>query len=250
MNKIIIKFLKHVSKFTNTLIKYLSSSIRFKTIKNIYDKFMYFVKYLKIFEVFKLFRIALRILAIFNIIFALFLIFTLSDYNLDVLTSIGLITYTLTIFSMDQEFICNYILSLKSKFRRYLRPYFIKYFNRILEEDNLILSKNTISKDNIKKTIGEYKYKEGTPMPWTNIALLFTFSVLAAYGYLHWDEIKQDTNFIAQTFTGLFTLIGNYFFGDNEPRGGDEPRGNEPDVPLAQPQRRRNNGLDHVQFDY
>ena len=93
------------------------------------EKFMYFVKYLKIFEVFKIFRIFIRILALFNIIFALFLIFTLSDYNLDVLTNIGLITYTLTILSMDQEFICNYILGLKSKFRRYLRPYFIKYFN-------------------------------------------------------------------------------------------------------------------------
>ena len=116
MNKIIIKLLKYISKFTNSLIKYLSSSIRFKTIKNIYEKFMYFVKYLKIFEVFKIFRIFIRILALFNILFALFLIFTLSDYNLDVLTNIGLITYTLTIFSMDQEFICNYILGLKSKF--------------------------------------------------------------------------------------------------------------------------------------
>ena len=85
-------------------------------------------------------------------------------------------------------------------------------------------------------------------MSWTNIALLFTFSVLVAYGYLHWDEIKQDTNFISQTFTGLFTLIGNYFFGDNEPRGGDDgPRGNEPGV--QQPPR-RNNGYRFAPLDY
>ena len=35
MKKIIITLLKYVSKFTNSLIKYLSLSLKFKTIKNI-----------------------------------------------------------------------------------------------------------------------------------------------------------------------------------------------------------------------
>nr|YP_010146946.1 hypothetical protein K4014_mgp21 [Cyclocybe aegerita]QQP21455.1 hypothetical protein [Cyclocybe aegerita] len=217
--QLFIKSLKYISKGTNYLIKYLSTSTRFQFITKYFiliseylDKYR-IIRFLKYFKVFTFIRYIIRILATINLVFCCIVLYCFSDFTFAFDWRVLFATSSIFLDSliMDGNYIKNGITEyIKNLIRRFLRRIYNKTEENFNINGDFTIKDNEVNTkyidNNHDKSINYKKY----------IIIGISVVVLAYIGYNYHDQISEVI-----VSSGVFKYILDYFKKDDKGKGTD-----------------------------